>query len=86
MQYLLTKDEYEALCREKRLRTEKQTSELQALCTLAAKYIPAFPTAYPSDAKPMPWGCILDRDIRIEYCDKCPARKICPNESKEWSK
>ena len=86
MQYLLTQQEYEALHREKKLRTDGEKAKLQALCTLAAKHIPAFTPAWPADAKPTPWGCILDPGSRMEYCDDCPARDVCPNEHKEWSK
>lgn len=86
MQYLLTQQEYELLTRAKRLRTDGEKAELQALCTLAARHIPAITPSYPADAKPRPWGCILVREDRIEYCDECPAREVCPNEHKEWSK
>jgi hypothetical protein len=86
MQYLLTQQEYEALHREKRLRTEGQTAELQKLCTLAAQHIPIV-VEWSSDKTPRPWGCILGpREQDPGYCDCCPAREVCPHEGKEWSK
>jgi hypothetical protein len=86
MQYLLTQQEYEALHREKRLRTDGQTAELQKLCTLAAQHIPIV-VEWSSDKTPQPWGCILGpREQHPGYCDKCPAQKVCPHEGKEWSK
>ena len=85
MNYILTQQEYDDLCREKQLRTDKQKAELQALCTLAARHIPAVAPSCPPDAKPMPWGCILDIN-GPEYCDKCPALNVCPKTGKEFSK
>lgn len=87
MQYLLTQQEYDALQREKRLRTEAQTAELQKLCTLAAQHVPVV-VRWSSDKTPRPWGCILDADGTKNpgYCDLCPAQDVCPCERKEWSK
>ncbi len=85
MQYLLTQQEYEALHREKKLRTDDQTAELQKLCTLAAQHIPIV-VEWSSDKTPRPWGCILGpRDQNPAYCDRCPAREVCPHPSKEFS-
>jgi hypothetical protein len=55
MQYLLTQQEYDALHRDKLLRTEGQTAELQKLCTLAAQHIPIV-VEWSSDKTPRPWG------------------------------
>ena len=86
MQYLLTQQEYEALHREKQLRTAVQTAELQALCTLAAQHIPIV-VKWMTDKTPRPWGCILGPNEQDpKYCDCCPAREVCPHDRKEWSK
>lgn len=86
MQYLLTQQEYEALHREKRLRTDGEKAKLQELCTLAAQHIPIV-VEWGSDKTPRPWGCILGpREQHPCYCDECPAQDVCPHESKEWSK
>lgn len=86
MQYLLTQQEYEALHRERKLRTDGQTAELQALCTLAAQHIPIV-REWSSDKTPRPWGCILGPDEQDPgYCDRCPAREVCPHPGKEFSK
>lgn len=85
MQYLLTPQEYESLHREKRLRTDEKTAELQALCTLAAQHIPIV-MEWSQDKTPRPWGCILGPcEQHPGYCDDCPAQKVCPHEGKEWS-
>lgn len=31
------------------------------------------------------WGCILTTK-REWYCDQCPAKDVCPNLGKQWSK
>ncbi|MEN9437906.1 MAG: Aeromonas virus 65 [Pseudomonadota bacterium] len=85
MQYILTQQEYEALQRDKKLRTEGQTEELQAFCTLAAMHIPV-PRPWAQDKTPAPWGCILGpREQDPGYCDDCPAQNLCPSKGKEWS-
>ena len=86
MQYLLTQQEYEALRREKTLRTDSEKAELQAFCTLAAQHVPVV-VEWRADKTPRPWGCILgSREQNPGYCDKCPASEICPFDGKEWSK
>ena len=85
MQYLLTQQEYDALHREKRLRTDAQTAELQKLCTLAAQHIPIV-LEWRRDKPPSPWGCILGpREQNPGYCDDCPSKQVCPHDGKEWS-
>lgn len=85
MQYVLTQQEYDALLREKKLRTASQTAELQTLCTLAAMHVPV-PRPWADDKTPAPWGCILGpAEKNPGYCDDCPAQKLCPHEGKEWS-
>lgn len=86
MQYLLTQQEYDALYREKRLRTDGEKAKLQELCTLAALHIPVV-VEWRHDKTPRPWGCILGpREQDPGYCDKCPAQDVCPHDGKEWSK
>jgi len=58
MQYLLTEQEYNALCAEQRLQTKANQEELQALCTQAAMHIPIV-VEWWTDKTPRPWGCIL---------------------------
>lgn len=85
MQYLLTEQEYNALRAEQRLQIKANQEELQALCTQAAMHIPIVPD-WSDDKTPRPWGCILGpREQHPGYCDDCPARKVCPYPSKEWS-
>ena len=86
MQFILTQQEYDALLREKRLRSDGEKAKLQALCTLAANHIPVLREWSP-DVAPAPWGCILGPlSPRPEYCDECPAKDVCPHDGKEWSK
>ena len=86
MQYLLTQQEYEALRREKSLRTDGEKARLQELCTTAAQHIPIV-IEWSSDKTPRPWGCILGpREQSPGYCDQCPAKDVCPHEGKRVSK
>jgi hypothetical protein len=86
VQYLITQQEYEALHREQKLRTDDETAKLQELCTLAAQHIPIV-VEWAIDKTPRPWGCILGpHEQDPVYCDRCPAQTVCPNERKEWSK
>lgn len=86
MQYLLSEGEYSELKRDQSDRIQMSKAKLQALCTLAAQYIPV-PHEWSQDKTPRPWGCILGpRDQDPVYCDDCPASEICPNPRKEWSK
>jgi hypothetical protein len=85
MQYILSQQEYDALHREKTLRTAMQREELQALCTLAAQHIPVV-LEWSKDKTPRPWGCILGpREQHPGYCDCCPVQELCPHDSKEYS-
>lgn len=86
MQYLLTQQEYEALHREKTLRTVQQLEKLQKLCTLAAMHIPVPHEWSQTDKTPRPWGCILGPEEQHPgYCNDCPSQKVCPYTGKEWS-
>ena len=85
MQYLLTEEEFRALKDTKRDRDNKDASEMQAFCTLAAMHIP-IPRPWSDDKTPAPWGCILGAPQQNPgYCDECPAQKACPYPHKEWS-
>jgi hypothetical protein len=77
MQYTLTKEEYKQL--QKLIVAEKL--ELQELCTLVARHAP---TDRPWSDSKEPWGCI--RDGVTKYCDRCPARNLCPHPDKNFSK
>lgn len=86
MQYILTQQELDALRSEEKQRTDTRAQELQALCTLAAQHIPVV-VEWSVNPTPRPWGCILGpREQNPGYCDRCPARKVCPHPGKEWSK
>lgn len=83
MQYLLTAEEYQTLLNRKEIYTRQQAEELQKFCTLVADTMPI--VTWMNDRKPTPWTCILTTKSEW-YCDECPARKVCPHPSKEWSK
>lgn len=86
MQYLLTQQEFETLQRDARMLAHKNDAALQAFCTLAAQHIPIV-VEWSHDKTPRPWGCILGpREQDPGYCDRCPAREVCPHDGKEWSK
>lgn len=86
MQYLLTEQEYNALRQEQRLQARASQEELQAFCTQAAMHIPVV-VEWRYDKTPRPWGCILGpREQDPGYCDRCPAKAVCPHPHKEWSK
>jgi hypothetical protein len=83
MQYLLTEDEYKNLIETKRKRDKAETEKLQEFCTFVANNTPIV-RSWSSNKGPRPWNCILTH--ANHYCDECPAKKICPNPNKEWSK
>jgi len=86
MQYLLTEQEMQALRSEQQTKLRASTEELQALCTLAAMHVPIV-VEWSRDKVPRPWGCILGpREQDPKYCDRCPARNVCPHPAKEFSK
>ena len=68
-------------------KAEKQQLKnvMQDLCTKVAEHMPVTVSWRPNDA-PAPWGCILSSPSRMEYCDQCPVKDVCPNDCKEWSK
>ena len=84
MQYILSEGEYKALQNAIKERSRAYNEELQALCTLTAKYVPINVSWRSGPEKP--WGCILDPNDNPGYCDYCPAQKLCPHPYKEWSK
>lgn len=82
MQYILSQEEYDELQnRNKTLSKLPTVNELQAFCTLVANTMPVQDGWY----KDRVWGCILTRKGEW-YCDDCPAKDICPNQFKNWSK
>lgn len=85
MNYLLTQAEYDALRDQRRKRTDEEAEKLQLLCTMAAQHIPVR-LEWSPDRELVPWGCILGpKEQDPGYCDRCPARDVCPHEGKEWS-
>ena len=82
MQYLLTEDEYKQLQAAAKAGIIAPTKQqLQAFCTMVADSLPVKVT-YREDK--IIWGCIITGNGH-GYCDDCPARKICPYDSKSWS-
>lgn len=82
MQYILTEEEFNAL--QKQVKAAKQLPSIEALqnfCTWIADTL-VFMSGW---RKGKPWGCILSTNEEW-YCDDCPARHVCPYESKSWSK
>ena len=86
MQILLTTDEYDRLRGESAARARAAADRLQKVCTLAAEHVPVTLTWGPWAETPQPWGCILTRGTKTEYCDECPVREECPCQAKQWSK
>lgn len=80
MQYVLTEKEYQALTDADEKAEEKRDEVLQDLCTKVADHMPA---GVQWIGKEKPWGCILTAK-REWYCDDCPVKEVCPNESKHW--
>lgn len=84
MQYLLTHEEYELLSAQAKRGREAPTDEdLQKFCTRMADEMPV-PCRWNPAIPPSPWRCILTTEN--EYCDDCPARLLCPNKYKGFSK
>lgn len=85
MQYLLTQEEYNKLQNEAaRGRELPDDKELQELCTEIANTMPVLLSWRPAE-EPKPWGCIITAES-VHYCDYCPAKTICPNKEKHYSK
>lgn len=84
MQYLLTEDEFQTLQKRAKARDDLDFTleELQTFCSKVADEMPIHRSWNPDEKSP--WGCILT--TRTEYCDACPARCLCPNNYKSWSK
>lgn len=80
MMYILTQEEFDALQERNQKITEDARKILQDLCTRVANY----EVLTEGWARGEPWGCILTKTS--EYCDECPAEKVCPYEYKERSK
>ena len=84
MQYILTEDEYLSIKNHARDERDALRNVLQDLCTKVADNMSIYwGWGVPED--PKPWGCILTKTGGW-YCDKCPVKKVCPHESKRWSK
>lgn len=75
MQYILTKEEFEAL--EPKGESEKWQAHAQALATMLAENVPRKGTN--GDI-----GCI--RTSRVEHCNLCPAESRCPYTFKVYRK
>jgi hypothetical protein len=96
MEYLLTKEEFEALEGEPRKVAEVYDEMLQQLCTYAADNIPVKGWHNIEDGVPEPWRCVItvakEDDVEVSdvdwCCDGCPApvKKVCPLIGKRWSK
>ena len=86
MQYILSEGEYKALQNVIKERSKAYNEELQALCTLVAKYVQV--SVSWKTGPDVPWGCILlpEGHGRQTYCDHCPAQKMCPHPYKDYSK
>lgn len=77
MQYILSQEEFDLLNQKARIgEATPDRARLLDLCMLVANHVPL-------DDGPV-WGCILS-DTGTEYCDECPAAKICPYSDKQWS-
>lgn len=83
MQYILSETEYHDLLTKKEAVIKLETEKLQALCTKIACTMPSY-VNYKKEI--VPWGCILDKDSGMPYCDHCPVKSICPCPNKSWSK
>ena len=86
MQYLLTEEEYDELCKSGVDYEASVRYALQKACTLAAKHTPVVLSWAEAGAPAKPWGCILDPESNPTYCDACPVQDLCPHDGKEWSK
>jgi hypothetical protein len=86
MQYILTSDEYTALRDAPDIARDQEKEKIQKLCTLVASFKPVPRPWSGKDAKPEPWGCILNEANDPGYCDDCPVSGLCPNPRKRWSK
>ena len=87
MEYILTEAEYNTLSEKAELAID--TKELQELCTLAAIHIPVKQKDWMGNESYKPWGCTIIDDIDDvnynEYCDECPAIRLCPYTWKSYS-
>jgi len=83
MQYLLTQEEYNALCYKQKHEIKMSKDKLQKLCTEIANTMPV-KWGWSEGEEAKPWGCILTN--KQWYCDSCPVQEICPNDNKDWSK
>lgn len=85
MQYVLTKEEYDAIHTSYKNQLEEKNKIVQELCIDVCKYKP-IEGWWNKEGKPSPrpW-CILDEERR-GYCDSCPIGDKCPYPYKEWSK
>lgn len=85
MQYLLTKEEYDALVSRKTQALQLEKSKLQKLCTKICNEMPVMWEGWGyKDLKP--WTCMLDAEEHDWYCDNCPVTAICPYPAQEYSK
>lgn len=84
MQYILTQDEFQELTRLKKNYEKGEIDKLQKFCTFVAENLPII-VSWDKDKEPRIWGCILTENHH-GYCDQCPAKEVCPNQHKYYSK
>lgn len=84
MKYLLDEGEYKELLNMGRERSKELDKKVQELCTMVADHVPVV-RSWEKDKPLRPWGCILSEANSCGYCDECPASKLCPYPSKEFS-
>ena len=77
MQYILSEEEYTALCENHKRKMKLNDQQLQTLCTDIANKMPVMGSS-------KPWGCIHSTSCEW-YCDDCPVQEICPEKNKRWA-
>jgi len=90
MQYILSKEEYDALVNGKLERAKMADKKLQKLCTKICNEMPVKWGWDINNDEPKPWTCKLNPPKDPEYyeewyCDQCPVVDICPCTEKEFS-
>lgn len=82
MQYVFSQEEMDELNgKQESLERLPSIKDLQEFCSFVSDNL----ILTSGWAKGRVWGCILTRS-KDNYCDDCPARKVCPNPNKEFSK
>lgn len=84
MQFLLTREEYEAFDRAAKLEVALVEHKLAEACKLIATKVPLDPPPWDGFGV-KPWGCRhVTEDLEM-VCDNCPACEFCPL-PQAWSK